>query len=125
MRAYLGIGLRTVGYDVREAGSGEEALLIVGSSGGTIHTVVSDVVMPGLGGVGLAKALGASHPGIHILFMSGYDESRGGGIGALCGRFDLITKPFSVSDLVSKIREGEQRKVWSAAHGVGARNAQQ
>jgi PAS domain S-box-containing protein len=125
VRAYLGIGLRTVGYDVREAGSGEEALLIVGSSGGTIHTVVSDVVMPGLGGVGLAKALGASHPGIHILFMSGYDESRGGGIGALCGRFDLITKPFSVSDLVSKIREGEQRKVWSAAHGVGARNAQQ
>ena len=120
VRAYLCMGLRRVGYNVREAGSGEEALLIAGSCGGSIDTVVSDVVMPGLGGVGLAKALGASHPEIHVLFMSGYDESREGGIGSLCGRFDLITKPFSVSDLVSKIREGEQRRIWSSAHGTGA-----
>ncbi len=115
VRAYLCLGLRQVGYSVREAGSGEEALLVAEACGGTIDIVVTDVVMPGLGGLGLAKALGASRPGIRILFMSGYDERSGGGIGSLCGRFDLITKPFSVVDLVNKIRECEQSAVRAAS----------
>jgi DNA-binding NtrC family response regulator len=90
---------------------------------GLIDVVVSDVVMPGLGGLGLAKALGTAYPGIRILFMTGYDENGGGGIGSLCGRFDLITKPFSVADLVDKIREGEQADAWTAESAVGARRA--
>ena len=45
-------------------------------------------------------------PGLRILFMSGYDDRTQAGIGALCGRFDLITKPFTITDLVAKLDEG-------------------
>jgi hypothetical protein len=47
--------------------------------------------------------------------MTGYDESGSGGIGSLCGRFDLITKPFSASDLVNKIRESAPLRSWPAS----------
>jgi PAS domain S-box-containing protein len=116
VRAYICLGLRRVGYTVLEAGSAEEALQIMAACARPVDIVVSDVVMPGMGGRGLAKALAVSNPGIRILFMTGYDEEGGGGISSLCGRFDLITKPFSVSDLVNKIQEGEQAHAWTAAH---------
>jgi CheY-like chemotaxis protein len=116
VRAYICLGLRRVGYTVLEAGSAEEALQIVAACARPVDIVVSDVVMPGIGGRGLAKALAVSNPGTRILFMTGYDEEGGGGISSLCGRFDLITKPFSVSDLVNKIQEGEQAHAWTAAH---------
>jgi PAS domain S-box-containing protein len=115
VRAYLCLGLRQAGYHVLEARSAEEALQVVAAREGPLDVVVSDVVMPGIGGRGLAKSLGASHPGIRILFMTGYDESGSGGIGSLCGRFDLITKPFSASDLVNKIRESAPLRSWPAS----------
>ncbi len=103
VRDYLSAGLQHVGYSVLVAGSGEEALRTVELYRGTIDAVVSDVVMPGIGGRQLAELLAQRLPGVRVLFMSGYDQEGLGGVGSLCGRFDLITKPFTVTELVEKL----------------------
>jgi PAS domain S-box-containing protein len=109
VRDYLAAGLRRVGYSVLEADRGESALSIVRTYGGGIDAVISDVVMPGISGKSLAEQLIRLLPDAQILFMSGYDEGGTGEINSLCGRFDLITKPFTASDLVEKL--GERRSL--------------
>ena len=60
------------GYRVLAAASGEEALKLAGAFDGTIHLLLSDVVMPGMKGPELADRLRALRPGIRVLLMSGY-----------------------------------------------------
>jgi two-component system cell cycle sensor histidine kinase/response regulator CckA len=103
VREYLDAGLRRAGYTVLAAGTGDEALRIVESHPGTIDGVISDVVMPGLSGRELASRLEQRIPGVRILFMSGYDQAGVPGVGALCGRYDLITKPFTITELIEKM----------------------
>ncbi|HET6452242.1 MAG TPA: ATP-binding protein [Spirochaetia bacterium] len=118
VRAYLCLGLRQAGYHLLEASSGEQALQIVERNGSPIDVVVSDVVMPGMGGPGLARELMNRLPSVRILFMSGYDEVQSG-IGSLCGRFDLITKPFTLTDLVAKLGEVAPPKPGEASRRPG------
>ena len=60
------------GYRVMAAASGEEALKLANAFDGTIHLLLSDVVMPGMKGPELAERLRALRPGIRVLLMSGY-----------------------------------------------------
>ena len=60
------------GYRVLAASSGEEALKIANAYDGTIHLLISDVVMPGMKGPELADRLRVLRPGIRVLLMSGY-----------------------------------------------------
>ena len=105
VRVYLDAGLRRVGYRVLTAETGEEALRVVDNYRGTIDAVVSDVVMPGLSGQELAAALEQRIPGVRILFMSGYDQAGVPGTGALCGRYNLIAKPFAITELIDKLHD--------------------
>jgi two-component system, cell cycle sensor histidine kinase and response regulator CckA len=106
VRDYLSQGLRQSGYNVLEAESGDAALRLLDAYKGAIDVVVSDVVMQGMSGLSLGEQIVRRLPGTRVVFMSGYDVSQSGEIGPLCGRFDLITKPFTVPDLVSKLRNG-------------------
>ncbi|MBW2031380.1 MAG: PAS domain S-box protein [Deltaproteobacteria bacterium] len=98
--------LRSLGYRVLEAGNGWEALHVVEEmSGVDIDILVSDVVMPGMGGVQLARKVRSRLPDIKTLFLSGYpggtiaiDEAAGlGG--------SLLEKPFCLAELARKLRE--------------------
>jgi signal transduction histidine kinase/ActR/RegA family two-component response regulator len=64
--------LREANHEVLSAGGGREALERSRAHAGTIHLLVSDVVMPDLGGAELAKQLIAERPGLRVLFVSGY-----------------------------------------------------
>ena len=64
--------LREAGHQVLSAGGGVEALARSRAHQGTIHLLVSDVVMPDLGGAELAKQLISERPGLRVLFVSGY-----------------------------------------------------
>jgi PAS domain S-box-containing protein len=98
--------LRGAGYEVTPAVDGQVALDLLAVGDDPPDLVVTDVVMPRVGGVELAQRLAASHPGVPVLFMTGYVDqtSREGLLGA-----DVMVKPFVVTELVDRAREALDR----------------
>jgi PAS domain S-box-containing protein len=105
MRALAGRVLRGGGYTVLEAADGAEALGVAGEHPGPIHLVVSDVVMPGMGGRALVESLGAIRPGIRALYISGYDNEAISHHGVLETGVAFLQKPFSPRQLALRVRE--------------------
>lgn len=93
------------GYAVLEAGDGAEALELARRHEGVIHLLLTDVVMPGIGGAELARRLRATRPDIRILFMTGYSLEAVATHGALAPDSSLLQKPFTVEELLRRIRE--------------------
>ena len=93
------------GYTVLLAGDGEEALALSGARDEPIDLVLTDVVMPNLGGAALARRLGALRPGLRVLFMSGYTDGAIVQQGVLEEGVVLLEKPFSGERLERMVRE--------------------
>lgn len=97
--------LRRAGYDILEALGGEEALRIADEFDGTIDLLLTDVVMPGLGGRELGERFRELHPGTALLFMSGYTEDEVLLQGIRVAEVNYISKPFTVAGLREKVQE--------------------
>jgi CheY-like chemotaxis protein len=97
--------LRSLGYGVLVATSGAEALQIVQQQRDQITLVLTDVVMPEMSGVELARQLQSDAPQLKTLFMSGYADRALAQYGATEAGMPLITKPFGVADLARKLRQ--------------------
>jgi PAS domain S-box-containing protein len=95
--------LRRVGYDVHEARSGSEGLALVEARGGAFDLVLSDVVMPGMGGPELARAIRARWPDIAVILMSGYAEEIVGRE-APGDELAFLAKPFAPDALTTLVR---------------------
>ena len=95
--------LETTGYHVLEAPSGEDALRLADGHTGTIHVVVSDVVMPRMSGREVAERVTAARPATRVLFMSGYADERVRERGLPPGA-RLLDKPFTAEGLVAAVR---------------------
>jgi len=93
------------GYQVIEAPNGEEALKVVAKNKGSIHLLVTDLVMPGMGGRELAERLQSQQPDIKVLFMSGYMDQTISHQDLLAAELNFIEKPFSPQKLANKVRE--------------------
>ncbi len=93
------------GYTVLEAQHGGEALQILEKDGGAIRLVISDVVMPRMGGVELAQAVAGVRPGLKWLFISGYSESAIERHGAPVPQSEFMAKPFTPDDLIRKVHD--------------------
>jgi PAS domain S-box-containing protein len=93
------------GYTVLEASNGEEALLVARDYPGPIDLMVTDVVMPHMGGAKLAEQLAAERPRMKVLFVSGYAESTVLRHGKIDVTTRFLQKPFSLKALARKIRE--------------------
>jgi two-component system cell cycle sensor histidine kinase/response regulator CckA len=97
--------LQLYGYTILEAGQGEMALQIAETYKGTIHLLVTDVVMPVMSGRQLADRLVAIRPGIKVLYLSGYTDDAVIRHGLLLAKTAFLQKPFTPSLLASKVRE--------------------
>jgi CheY-like chemotaxis protein len=97
--------LERQGYHVLEARHGADALRIVEESGRPIDLVVTDLVMPEMGGKELAERLRAHRPGLKILFMSGYTEKSIAAGGIMPPHTGFVEKPFTVEQLMRRLRE--------------------
>jgi len=97
--------LRVKGYTVLDAGDGEEALEIAARHPGTIHLLLSDMVMPKMNGGVLAGKLKMMRPNIRVAFMSGYSEFSRGNVGNEFPDAPVLQKPFSPTSLVGIVRE--------------------
>jgi PAS domain S-box-containing protein len=93
------------GYQVFSASSGDEALRLAASHTGRIDMLVTDVVMPGMGGSDLAARLVASHPKLCVLFISGYADDARLREGVRDGQAAFPQKPFTRVALALKVRE--------------------
>ena len=95
--------LMAEGYTILEASEGEEALQVCRQHDGTIHLLLSDVIMPGITGVPLIEQIKSLRPDIKILFMSGYTDDALGRQGVLASGISYIQKPFMPADLLRKV----------------------
>jgi len=97
--------LEAQGYVVLAASDPVAALRVVERHGGTIHLLLTDVVMPGLSGRELADRLTAQRPGIRVLYMSGYPGDAVVQRGTLPAGSAFLQKPFSPDGLARKVRD--------------------
>jgi len=96
--------LEAAGYTVLTAAAGDEALLISAQHAGTIHLLLTDVVMPRMSGKALAQALLKTRPMTKILYMSGYADNAFVHHGVVDEGTHFIGKPFTATDVTQKIR---------------------
>lgn len=96
--------LRENGYQVLSAANGTEALELARQHDGPIHLLLTDVVMPGMNGRMLAERLAPFHPGMKVLYMSGYTDSFIAGHGVLEPGTHLLHKPFTEETLKRSVR---------------------
>jgi two-component system, cell cycle sensor histidine kinase and response regulator CckA len=97
--------LERCGYRVLEAVDGEDALEVAAAHGGRIDLLLSDVVMPRMGGPEPARRLSVDRPETRLLFMSGYAEQTLLDEAARAGAGQPIAKPFRVNALADRVRE--------------------
>ena len=106
--AILGIAQRILGqagYTVLTAATASNALRTCNTHPGKVHLLLTDVVMPRMGGRVLAEHLALARPGIKVLYMSGYADDAIVHHGTLDPGTHFIGKPFSALDLTTKVRE--------------------
>jgi PAS domain S-box-containing protein len=96
--------LRASGYTVVAAGSGTEALQWAAQHPEDVHIMVTDVVLPGMNGLELARELTKRRPRMKVLFVSGYSNIEHLDAGAAPGQFELIQKPYRREDLTRRVR---------------------
>jgi CheY-like chemotaxis protein len=96
--------LEQLGYKVLEAGDGDEALRILAQHG-PVHILLTDVIMPVMGGRELARRVSSLQPGTKVLYMSGYTDDTLAFHGLPQPDTAYIQKPFSQAALAEKLRQ--------------------
>jgi len=97
--------LEKQGYKVIEAADGAVAMQIAVAHPGVIHLLLTDVIMPGINGRELAQHLSEIRPNVKVLYMSGYTENVIGRDGILDAGVRLLQKPFTLRELMKRVRE--------------------
>jgi len=114
VRELLTRTLRNYGYRVLEAADGLAALQLIRDGAGPIELVVTDVVMPTMGGQELSDALASIWPDVPVLYISGFAGADVISRGLLRPGAPLLEKPFSPETLLEKVRELLDRRASSA-----------
>lgn len=110
VRRLVRIILDTLGYRVIEASSGAQALQVAATEPEVIDILVTDVVMPGMGGRELAVQLTKVRPNLRVLYMSGYTDDTVLRHGVLEAEVAFVAKPFNAESLALTLRETLDRQ---------------
>jgi CheY-like chemotaxis protein len=102
LRNVCRVYLESKGYTVLEAGNAKEAMKICQSYDRPIHVLITDIVMPGLGGLELAKSAFEMRPALSVVLVSGYTDRALDREGISFAKF--LQKPFSFDALARSVR---------------------
>lgn len=97
--------LRNAGYTVLDASGGREAIRIAAAHAGPIHLLITDVIMPEMGGRQLVEHLIAVRPSLKVLYLSGHTDDAVIRHGVLEADVAFLQKPFTIEALTNKVRE--------------------
>ena len=103
LRLLVGSMLEEQGYRVLQAENGLDAITLAERHRGALDLLITDVVMPRLSGPELAQQLRSLRPGLEVLFMSGYNDSRLVSRGVEQVQFNLLVKPFTPGQLIQRV----------------------
>jgi len=117
--------LRKLGYRVLEAKNGVEACLLATQQTGLVQLLLTDVVMPGMGGRELAQHLSVIKPDLRTLFISGYMDDVGVMAGQEEGTSSFLQKPFTPEVLARAVRNLLDVSTPSARTGAASSSASQ
>ncbi|WP_439628188.1 PAS domain-containing protein [Gemmata sp.] len=104
VRRMARLALTTQGYEVVEAPAGAAAVAAAAAHAGPIHLLMTDVVMPGMSGREVAAALRGRHPGLRVLYVSGYTDDAIVSHGIVEPAAAFLQKPFTPFGLARKVR---------------------
>jgi signal transduction histidine kinase len=110
--------LKVSGYSVLGAPNGLAALELLSRYSGKVHLVLSDVIMPRMGGTELAERLRVVRPETKILLMSGYSEYSNGAKDPGLAQLPILQKPFSRPSVVKRVREALSEQPVEPAESV-------
>ncbi len=111
VRRMLARFLEDTGFTVFTAGCASEAVKLSRSQPHRIDLLISDIVMPGMDGPSLATELKAVNPELNVLLMSGNCDS-----GQIDNAFEFLPKPFSMFDLLARVRRLISRSGRNRSH---------
>jgi PAS domain S-box-containing protein len=104
--------LTQLGYQVTCAHDAAEALRLLKKPDASPELLVTDLVLPGTGGIELARSLGARFPNLPVLYMSGYSERLIAQRDQMPGALDYLPKPFDAGTLARRVRQAlDQRSL--------------
>jgi len=92
--------LQGMGYKILDAENGPDAIRVSREYRGTIHLLLSDILMPGMRGDDLARLIRQERPGILVVFISGYAN-----VHDLDPQMTVLEKPFAFPDLGRQLRQ--------------------
>ena len=101
MRRFLTGALKKAGYDVQSFGQGDEALEVIKND--YFDLLLTDIVMPVMDGIELARKAAEIHPGLKIMFITGFAAVALNPNNAAPKDAKVLSKPFHLKDLVSEV----------------------
>ena len=115
IRSFVVINLKRAGYDVVEAGTGEEALELL-KSNSDVGVAILDIMLPGIDGFEVCRSIRATDKKIGIIMLTARSQEMDKITGLMTGADDYMTKPFSPAELTARI-DALYRRVGPEAGG--------
>ena len=103
IRSFVVINLKRAGYEVVEAGTGEEALELL-KVNPDVGVAILDIMLPGIDGFEVCRNIRATDKKIGIIMLTARSQEMDKITGLMTGADDYMTKPFSVIELVSRVK---------------------
>ncbi len=116
-RTTLANRLKRRNLDVTDAGSGEEAIEIIGKK--SFDVAIIDIKMPGIDGIETLKRVKKIDPHIEVILLTGHASIEAGIEGIKSGAYDYVIKPCTVNDLMVKVEDAFRRGMIEKGHAQG------
>ena len=118
IRSFVVINLKRAGYEVVEAGTGEEALELL-KANPDVGVAILDIMLPGIDGFEVCRSIRATDKKIGIIMLTARSQEMDKITGLMTGADDYMTKPFSVSELLARVEALCRRVGRSASAEAG------
>jgi two-component system cell cycle response regulator CpdR len=108
VRAFTARAIAAGGHEVETAEDGDLGLESIRSADGGYDLILSDIRMPSMDGIEMAKRAASEFPGLRILLMTGYAEQRERAADLANIIIDVVPKPFTLNEIRSKVQRALQ-----------------